>query len=208
MSGVLDAPADSSAAGPNGAMSSASARSIARPSSRRTRSSRACCASASPSASTRPGDRLPSEAELCEAYGVSPMTVRRAVTQLVREEVAATEQGRGTFVKSPRAGRRDLRPRRPAAATSRTPAPRRRITRGAHRLAVSPGVRQARRDARRSRVIAIKRLLSRDGEAVFYHSEYLVFDPARPAGRGRARGHRRCRTSSRASAARASSTAA
>ncbi len=30
------------------------------------------------------------------------------------------------------------------------------------------------------RVICIKRLLSRAGEAIFYHSEYLVFDPARP----------------------------
>ena len=30
------------------------------------------------------------------------------------------------------------------------------------------------------RVICIKRLLTGDGEAIFYHSEYLVFDPARP----------------------------
>src|SRR5665647_3300431 len=62
----------------------------------------------------RAGDRLPSEAELCGTYRVSPMTVRRAVTLLVQEEVAITEQGRGTFVKSPELGAatfdlRDLR---------------------------------------------------------------------------------------------------
>src|SRR5665647_2035338 len=52
----------------------------------------------------RCGDRLPSEAELCEAYQVSPMTVRRAVTLLVQQGVATTEQGRGTYVKSPEVG--------------------------------------------------------------------------------------------------------
>ena len=31
----------------------------------------------------RPGDRLPSEAELCAAFAVSPMTVRRAIAALV-----------------------------------------------------------------------------------------------------------------------------
>ena len=70
----------------------------------------------------RAGDRLPSEAELCEAYRVSPMTVRRAVTLLVQEEVATTEQGRGTFVKSPELGAatfdlRDLRRYLDAAGT-------------------------------------------------------------------------------------------
>ena len=52
----------------------------------------------------RSGDRLPSEAELCELYGVSPMTVRRAVTLLVQDRVAVTEHGRGTFVKAPELG--------------------------------------------------------------------------------------------------------
>ena len=49
----------------------------------------------------RPGDRLPSEAELCAAFEVSPMTVRRAIGELVREDVVVTEHGRGTFVKPP-----------------------------------------------------------------------------------------------------------
>ncbi|MFN2217400.1 MAG: GntR family transcriptional regulator, partial [Anaerolineae bacterium] len=47
----------------------------------------------------RPGDRLPSEAQLCERYSVSPMTVRRAVNILVDQGVVIAEQGRGTFVK-------------------------------------------------------------------------------------------------------------
>ena len=46
-----------------------------------------------------PGDQLPSEAQLCERYGVSPMTVRRAINTLVEQGVVSAEQGRGTFVK-------------------------------------------------------------------------------------------------------------
>ncbi len=47
----------------------------------------------------RRGDRLPSEAAICSRYGVSPMTVRRAVNMLVDQGVVNTVQGRGTFVK-------------------------------------------------------------------------------------------------------------
>src|SRR5512143_4358908 len=47
----------------------------------------------------RPGDQLPSESQLCERYGVSPMTVRRAMNSLIDQGVVTAEQGRGTFVK-------------------------------------------------------------------------------------------------------------
>jgi len=45
----------------------------------------------------RSGDRLHSEAQLCEHYRVSPMTVRRAINTLVDQGVVSVEQGRGTF---------------------------------------------------------------------------------------------------------------
>jgi GntR family transcriptional regulator len=126
----------------------------------------------------RSGDRLPSEAELCDTYQVSPMTVRRAVTQLVREGVATTEQGRGTFVKAPEL----------SAATF--------DLRDLSRYLEDPGIEVRILEARivsptqrvgdklavgaEARVIGIKRLLTRDEQPIFYHSEYLVFDPARP----------------------------
>jgi GntR family transcriptional regulator len=48
------------------------------------------------------GDLLPAESEMGEYYGVSRLTVRQAVGELVREGVLVRERGRGTFVARPK----------------------------------------------------------------------------------------------------------
>lgn len=45
-----------------------------------------------------PGDRIPSEAELCRAYGLLRVTVRQAITALVDEGILLRQHGRGTFL--------------------------------------------------------------------------------------------------------------
>ncbi|MGW1839837.1 GntR family transcriptional regulator [Streptomyces sp. NPDC002067] len=45
-----------------------------------------------------PGDRLPSESELCERFGVARETARRAVRELRGRGLVVTEWGRGSFV--------------------------------------------------------------------------------------------------------------
>jgi len=47
----------------------------------------------------RPGQRMPSEAELMRAYGVSRMTVRLAIDGLEKQGYVTKVQGRGTFVR-------------------------------------------------------------------------------------------------------------
>lgn len=46
----------------------------------------------------RPGDLLPSEARLCETFGVSRSVVRQALATLERDALVVKSQGRGTVV--------------------------------------------------------------------------------------------------------------
>jgi GntR family transcriptional regulator len=127
----------------------------------------------------RPGDRLPSEAQLCERYAVSPMTVRRVVNILVDQGIVTAERGRGTFVKALELStatfnldslRKLFRDRgqsfvklleaRISVASERT----------ARKLEIDPG----------QRTVFIRRLIYQAEEPVLLHREHVVYDPARP----------------------------
>jgi DNA-binding GntR family transcriptional regulator len=127
----------------------------------------------------RPGDRLPSEAQLCERYGVSPMTVRRVVNILADQGVVTTERGRGTFVKLLelstatfdlgrlqqlfRNGDQStvkLLEARITLATERT----------ARKLAIKVG----------DRTVFIRRLIFQGEEPMLLHREHVIYDPSRP----------------------------
>jgi len=127
----------------------------------------------------RPGDQLPSEAQLCERYGVSPMTVRRAINLLVDQGVVVAEQGRGTFVKPVAMGAATFQlaelqnlfndPEHTSVQLleSRIISADERVSR---KLAIAEG----------QRIIYIRRLLRQDGVPALYHREYLIYDPLRP----------------------------
>ena len=52
--------------------------------------------------------QIPSEQEMCARYGVSRVTVRRAISELTDEGILRKQQGKGTFVCTPKLCR-DLR---------------------------------------------------------------------------------------------------
>ena len=57
-------------------------------------------------ATLRPGQRLPSDADLCAEFSVSRMTARHAMAQLAEEGLVRRDPGRGTFVAEPPTHRR------------------------------------------------------------------------------------------------------
>jgi DNA-binding GntR family transcriptional regulator len=126
----------------------------------------------------RPGDRLPSEVQLCERYEVSPMTARRAINILLDEGLVTASRGRGTFVKPLVLGAATFGLQSFEALFSNEDTVVRflsvRTIKATKRISQNLGVPVD------ETVITIRRLLSIRGEPVAYHREYLVFDPARP----------------------------
>jgi GntR family transcriptional regulator len=46
----------------------------------------------------KPGDKLPRQVELCTQYGMSHMTVRRALDELIKEGIIRSVRGKGIYV--------------------------------------------------------------------------------------------------------------
>jgi DNA-binding GntR family transcriptional regulator len=127
----------------------------------------------------RPGDQLPSEAQLCERYEVSPMTVRRAINRLVDQGFVIAEQGRGTFVKPVAMGAATFQLRDSlnlfnASTETIVHVLEARIVAADERVARKLGICTG------ERTIYIRRLLRTDGQPSLYHREYMVYDPLRP----------------------------
>ena len=58
----------------------------------------------------QPGDKIPSESELSELYGVSRITIRRAIEELAKEGFLTKKQGKGTYVNPPKLTRKIRQP--------------------------------------------------------------------------------------------------
>lgn len=56
----------------------------------------------------KPGDRLPTENEIADTYGVSRQTIRQALTRMVADGFVDRVQGSGSFVAKPRPSHQSL----------------------------------------------------------------------------------------------------
>jgi GntR family transcriptional regulator len=126
-----------------------------------------------------PGDRLPSESELCKRYQVSPMTVRRSIKALLDQRIVSTIQGSGTYVKAPDLGgvtfsmeefHNIFKDKEKTKVKILEVLIIKADETAADRLAINEG----------ERTILIKRVLIREGDPILYHKEQLIYDPFRP----------------------------
>lgn len=127
----------------------------------------------------RPGDQLPSEAQLVSRYGISPMTVRRSINLLADQGVVSTAQGRGTFVKALELSTAIFDLQELAHLFSDA-------SEDSIKLLDVRVVSADERTARKLNLhtgdpaIYIRRLFTRENLPVFYHRAYLIYDPTRP----------------------------
>ena len=122
--------------------------------------------------------RLPSERELSTRFGISRMTVRQALAELLQEGRLYTSVGKGTFVAAPKF-HQNLRSlssfTEDMVARGRVP-----MTRLMARAIVPAGVRVASslNIAAGSHVICVERLRLVDGEPLALETAFLAFDGA------------------------------
>jgi GntR family transcriptional regulator len=120
----------------------------------------------------RPGDLIPSEAELSAAYGVAVGTLRKAIDRLVAEGVLERRQGRGTFVRRPRFNSSLFRFFRFQSPTGERPVPESRILRR-DRMPAPTAVASALRLAPQTPVVALSRLRLVDGQPLLAEEIWL-----------------------------------
>lgn len=127
----------------------------------------------------RAGDQLPTEPQLRAQYGVSPMTVRRAISILLDRGLVTTTQGKGTFVRSLELGEAIFRLQDITGIWSDDASVdvlllEARIIPADQRVAavlqLSPG----------DHIVFLRRLIRRKGVPLVYQLEHVVYDERRP----------------------------
>jgi DNA-binding GntR family transcriptional regulator len=128
----------------------------------------------------RPGDQLPTEPQLRGTFGVSPMTIRRAVNILLDRGLVTTTQGKGTFVRSPDLGEAVFRLQEITDMWTEGDASVDVRLLEARILPAQPKVAEMLELEPGDPVVYMRRLISRGGVPLVYQVEQLVYDEHRP----------------------------
>lgn len=127
-----------------------------------------------------PGERIPSENELCASFSLSRMTVRKAIAELVKAGMLRSERGKGTFVVNPRTDGglffipdfHEMMREQGAGADVKLL--------GVHLVPAGrvPSEKLGIRKGRRA--LFLERLLEQDGQPVIFDRKYIRYDHSQP----------------------------
>jgi len=128
----------------------------------------------------RPGQRIPSESELGRLFGLSRMTVRRALSLLVEGGLLESRRGSGTFVVNPRTdGGLFFVPDFHEEMRSRGGASQVRLL--GVRLVPARGTAAEKLGVKRGRrLLYLERLLEGEGEPCVFERKYMLYDKTQP----------------------------
>lgn len=126
----------------------------------------------------RPGEKLPSESQLCERFDVSPMTVRRVLNILDEQGIVSGVQGKGTFVNKIQISSASFELGELEEIFESGESEIRLLDTGI----IEAGKERAEKLGieEEEPVVSLERLICRSGDPLIYHREYLIYDPARP----------------------------
>lgn len=127
----------------------------------------------------RAGDQLPTEPQLRAQFGVSPVTIRRAVNILLDRGLVTTTQGKGTFVRSPDLGEAVFRLQEITDTWTDDDSVDVRLLE-ARILPADGKVAQMLALAPNDPVVYMRRLIQRRGSPLVYQVEHVVYDEHRP----------------------------
>ncbi len=127
----------------------------------------------------RSGDQLPTEQQLRERFGVSPVTVRRAISLLLDRGLVTTTQGKGTFVRSLDMGEAVFRLHEITEMWTDDAS----VDVQLLEARIKPGEELAARMLHREPgepLVYMRRLIRRRGVPLVYQVEHVVYDERRP----------------------------
>ena len=126
-----------------------------------------------------PGAWLPSESKLCKKYDVSAVTVRRAINILAEEGVVETTKGKGTLVKALDLDMAAFNLGRLQEVFQDHTSTQIKLL-YIEIIPADPGIADRLGIDADERVIHIRRGISRFGEPLVYHEQFLKYDPRQP----------------------------
>lgn len=126
-----------------------------------------------------PGSQIPTEVALSRNFGISPMTVRRAIGLLTEEGLLEATQGRGTFVKTIEWQSSGFSLKPLADLVSSDDNTKVKVLK-IHTVKADEGLAKKLDVEVGCRLIHVLRLLIRDGHPVLLQSGHIIYDPDRP----------------------------
>jgi GntR family transcriptional regulator len=125
-----------------------------------------------------PGSKLPPETQFCMEFGVSAMTLRKALAVLADQGLVCAEKGRGTYIRSIALTDTVFKLDQLGTDWLNSTAEIRLL--GASTVKASAKVADMLKVRPGDRVVYLRRLILKDGTPGMYHVEYLVSDVRQP----------------------------